>query len=248
MSTAAPLTVRDLTVAYGDRPALWDVDLEIVPGRLTAIIGPNGAGKSTLLKAALELIPRVAGTVAFFGRPFTEVRSEIAYVPQRAAVDWDFPTNVLDVALMGTYPRLSWFRRPGPESRQRALDALARVGLSELKDRPIGALSGGQQQRVFLARALAQDAQLYLMDEPFAGVDQPTERTIVEVLRELRREGKSVIAVHHDLQTAPDYFDDAVLLNVQVFAHGPAAEVLAEDQVRHAYAARPVRLSFGQAH
>jgi len=236
------LSIRDLTVVYGDQAALWDADLDLATGSLTAIVGPNGAGKSTLLKAALELIPRVAGTVSFFGRPLREVRREIAYVPQRANVDWDFPASVHDVALMGTYPRLGWFRRPGRAEREKALAALDRVGMANLATRQIGELSGGQQQRVFLARALAQDAQLILLDEPLAGVDAPTEATVMRVLRELVESGRTVAAVHHDLETAPDYFDDTVLLNVQIRATGPTREVLTPEQIRRAYAARPVTL------
>jgi manganese/zinc/iron transport system ATP- binding protein len=236
------LSIRDLTVVYGDQAALWDADLDLATGSLTAIVGPNGAGKSTLLKAALELIPRVAGTVSFFGRPLREVRREIAYVPQRANVDWDFPASVHDVALMGTYPRLGWFRRPGRAEREKALAALDRVGMANLAVRQIGELSGGQQQRVFLARALAQDAQLILLDEPLAGVDAPTEATVMRVLRELVESGRTVAAVHHDLETAPDYFDETVLLNVQIRATGPTREVLTPEQIRRAYAARPVTL------
>mgnify|MGYP000861045026 CR=1 FL=1 len=236
------LSIRDLTVVYGDQAALWDADLDLATGSLTAIVGPNGAGKSTLLKAALELIPRVAGTVSFFGRPLREVRREIAYVPQRANVDWDFPASVHDVALMGTYPRLGWFRRPGRIEREKALAALDRVGMANLAARQIGELSGGQQQRVFLARALAQDAQLILLDEPLAGVDAPTEATVMRVLRELVESGRTVAAVHHDLETAPDYFDETVLLNVQIRATGPTREVLTPEQIRRAYAARPVTL------
>jgi manganese/zinc/iron transport system ATP- binding protein len=236
------LSIRDLTVVYGDQAALWDADLDLATGSLTAIVGPNGAGKSTLLKAALELIPRVAGTVSFFGRPLREVRREIAYVPQRANVDWDFPASVHDVALMGTYPRLGWFRRPGRAEREKALAALDRVGMANLAVRQIGELSGGQQQRVFLARALAQDAQLILLDEPLAGVDAPTEATVMRVLRELVESGRTVAAVHHDLETAPDYFDETVLLNVQIRATGPTREVLTPEQIRRAYAARPFTL------
>ncbi|MBX3096585.1 MAG: metal ABC transporter ATP-binding protein [Fimbriimonadaceae bacterium] len=236
------LSVRDLTVVYGDQPALWDVDLDLAPGTLTAIVGPNGAGKSTLLKASLGLIPRVAGTVSFFGRPLNAVRNEVAYVPQRANVDWDFPASVHDVALMGTFARLGWFRRPGAAERQRAIDALERVGMADLARRQIGELSGGQQQRVFLARALAQDAQLILLDEPLAGVDAPTETTVMSVLRELVQAGRTVAAVHHDLETAPEYFEDTVLLNVQIRNVGKTREVLTSENVKAAYAGRPVSL------
>lgn len=236
--TPLALSVRDLTVAYGASPVLWDVDVDVPQGSLTAVIGPNGAGKSTLLKASLGLVPVLAGTVSFFGRSLRDVRTEVAYVPQRSEVDWGFPVDVLEVALMGTYGRLGWFRRPGAKEREWAMACLEKVGMVDLARRPIGELSGGQQQRAFLARALAQDAQLTLMDEPFAGVDQPTEETVVAVLREMRSAGKTVVAVHHDLQTAADYFDRAVLLNVSLVEQGEARTVLTPETIARAYRAR----------
>src|SRR6187200_1798328 len=189
------LDIHDVTVAYHRRPVLWDVDLTITEPRLAAICGPNGAGKSTLIKAALGLIPMASGQVRAFNQPVKAVRKRIGYVPQRESVDWDFPVNVLDVVLMGTYGRLGWIRRPGKQDREWAQHCLEKVGLSSYSRQQIGQLSGGQQQRVFLARALAQKSDIYFMDEPMAGVDASTERTIFQVLRELRSEGKTIIAV-----------------------------------------------------
>jgi manganese/zinc/iron transport system ATP- binding protein len=232
------IEVNDLTVAYQEAPVLWDIDLTVRRGALTAIVGPNGAGKTTLIKAIMGLVRPAAGQVRVLGRSYGEARREVAYVPQRGTVDWDFPTSVLDVVLMGTYGGLGWVRRPGRAERQRALDAIEKVGMEAFTDRQISRLSGGQQQRVFLARALVQDARLYLMDEPFQGVDARTERTIVEVLRELRSRGETVVAVHHALQTVPEYFDDVVLLNVRKIASGPVTEVFTEESLRLAYGGR----------
>ncbi len=231
------IEVTDLTVAYGDHPVLWDVDLEVPPGVLMGVVGPNGAGKTTLVKAILGLVRPAAGRVSVLGRPYAEVRRKVAYVPQRGSVDWDFPTSVLDVVQMGRYGSLGWVRRPGRAERERALEAVAKVGLEELAGRQISQLSGGQQQRVFLARALVQDADVYLMDEPFQGVDATTERAVVELLRELRAAGKTVVAVHHDLQTVPEYFDWVTLLNVRRIASGPVEEAFTEENLRLAYGA-----------
>jgi manganese/zinc/iron transport system ATP- binding protein len=203
-----------------------------------AIVGPNGAGKTTFIKAMLGLVPRAAGHVLIFGRPYEEVRDAVAYVPQRGSVDWDFPTSVLDVVLMGLYGRLGWFRRPGSQERTHAREALEQVGMEAYADRQISQLSGGQQQRVFLARALVQDAQVYLMDEPFQGVDATTERAIVALLQALRAEGKTVIVVHHDLQTVPEYFDEVMLLNVNKVASGPVDEVFTDEHLRRTYGGR----------
>ncbi len=238
MSTRPAIEVNDLTVAYRETPVLWDVDLAVRSGSLTAVVGPNGAGKTTLLKAILGLVRPAAGRVRVLGKRYREARREVAYVPQRGSVDWDFPTSVLDVVLMGTYGALGWVRRPGARERDRAREALEKVGMEPFSDRQISQLSGGQQQRVFLARALVQDARVYLMDEPFQGVDARTERAIVEVLRDLRGRGHTVVAVHHALQTVPEYFDDVVLLNVRRIAAGPAAEVFTEENLRLAYGGR----------
>ena len=234
--TATPaLAIDGLTVAYRDTPVLWDISLQIPAGRMAAILGPNGAGKSTLLKAALGLVPAARGQVTLLGRQARAATGLIGYVPQRSSVDWDFPTNALDVVEMGMYRHLGWFRRPDRGDRDRALHCLERVGMADFARRQISQLSGGQQQRVFLARALAQDATLYLMDEPFAGVDAATERAIVAVLRDLRDAGKTVVCVHHDLATVRDYFDWAALLSVRLVAAGEVDEVMTWDRLRAAY-------------
>jgi manganese/zinc/iron transport system ATP- binding protein len=237
------LAVEDLTVAYGERPALWDVDLEVPAGTLMAIVGPNGAGKTTLIRAVLGLLKPAAGSVRVFGRPYDEQRRLVAYVPQRGSVDWDFPTDVLDVVTMGRYGSLGWLRRPGRRDQEAALMALDHVGLLHLAGRQIGQLSGGQQQRVFLARALVQDAQVYLMDEPFQGVDATSERAIVTLLQELRLQGRTVVAVHHDLQTVAEYFDSVTLLNVRRIASGPVDEVFTEENLRATYGGREAFLA-----
>ncbi len=232
---APPLLIRDLTVAYHRRPVLWDVDFEAPAGKLIGIVGPNGAGKSTLLAACLDLVPRVSGEVLVFGEPFRRQRGRVGYVPQRESVDWDFPVSALDVVAMGLYRRIGWCRPVTARFRKMALRALERVGMAALAHRQIRQLSGGQQQRVFLARALVQEADLYLMDEPFAGVDAATERAIVELLRQMRSEGKTVLAVHHDLQTVPEYFDHVMLLNMRVIAAGPVADVFTVENLRRTY-------------
>lgn len=239
---AAPLRVRDLTVAYREAPVLWDVDLEFPAGELCAIVGPNGAGKSTLLGATLGLIPVASGTVRFFGEALSRVRRRVAYVPQRASVDWDFPVDALGVVTMGLYGRLGWFRRPGRAEREAALAALERVGMADLAGRQISQLSGGQQQRVFLARALVQGAELYLMDEPFAGVDAGTERAILDVMGELRAAGHTVVVVHHDLDTVRDFFSHLTLLNVEVIASGPMERTFRRELLTRTYGAK-ARLS-----
>lgn len=231
----SPLAVHDMTVAYHRRPVLWDIDYNAPPGRLIAIVGPNGAGKSTLLKASLNLTPKVSGDVRFFGEPYRKQRHRVGYVPQRESVDWDFPISALDVAAMGLYGKIGWCLPVGKKRKQQALESLDRVGMADFADRQISQLSGGQQQRVFLARALAQDADLYLMDEPFAGVDAATERAIVDILHGLRDDGKTAIVVHHDLQTVPDYFDHVALLNMRLVASGPVEEVFTADNLRKTY-------------
>ena len=237
------LAVDDLTVAYHSKPAIWDIDLEVPEGVLMAVVGPNGAGKSTLIKAVLNLIPRAAGTVAFYGQPYEQARPLVGYVPQRGSVDWDFPTSVLDVVTMGLYGKLGWFRRPGRRERDLALDALEQVGLVDFIDRQISQLSGGQQQRTFLARALVQDAQIYFMDEPFAAVDAVTERAIVSILQELKRRGKTILVVHHDLQTVEAYFDWLTLLNVEVIASGKTAATFTPENLQKTYGGRVAYLN-----
>lgn len=235
--TSLAVSIDDLTVAYHTKPVVWDVSLDIPEGVLMAIVGPNGAGKSTLIKAALDLIPRAAGSIRFFGRPYSQTRDLVGYVPQRGSVDWDFPTTVIDVVTMGIYGRLGWFRRPGRQARETALHALDQVGLVDFADRQISQLSGGQQQRTFLARALAQDARVYFMDEPFAAVDAVTERAIVDVLRLLREQDKTVIVVHHDLQTVTDYFDWVALLNIELIAAGDVRSTFTNENLRRTYGA-----------
>ncbi|MEM9110138.1 MAG: ABC transporter ATP-binding protein [Planctomycetota bacterium] len=224
-----------MTVAYHRKPVLWDVDYDAPSGKLVAIVGPNGAGKSTLIKACLGLVPRASGVVAFWGRPYSKVRSRVGYVPQRESVDWDFPVSALDVVCMGRYRRIGWCLPVTRRHKRAALDCMDRVGMRPYANRQISQLSGGQQQRVFLARALAQEADLYVMDEPFAGVDAATEKAIVEVLRTLRSQGKTVLVVHHDIQTVADYFDDVMLLNMRVVAAGPVASTFTQDNLRKTY-------------
>lgn len=229
------IKVEDLTVAYHDKPVLWDLDVEVPRSVLMAIVGPNGAGKSTLLKSILGLIKPTAGYVEIMGRQGRRNLNKIAYVPQRTAVDWDFPTTVLDVVLMGSYRKLGWIRRPGKAEKNEALAALEKVGMINFADRQISQLSGGQQQRVFLARALVQNSDIYLMDEPFQGVDATTERAIIAILKELRAQGKTVLVVHHDLQTVPEYFDWVSMLNVRSIANGPVEEVFTPENLKASF-------------
>jgi len=234
----APLCIHDMTVAYHRKPVLWDIDYDAPQGRLIGIVGPNGAGKSTLIKAVLDLVPKASGRVLIYGRPYRRQRHLVGYVPQRESVDWDFPVSALDVVAMGRYGRIGWIRRVGRAHKRAAMEALDRVGMADYARRQISQLSGGQQQRVFLARALAQEAQLYFMDEPFAGVDAATESAIVELLRELRSAGRTVLAVHHDLQTVRQYFDDVMLLNMRIVAAGPVAEVFTDENLKKTYGGR----------
>ena len=235
---AAALALRGITVSYGERPAVFSLDATFPAGTLTAVVGPNGAGKSTLLKAALGIVPRLSGSATVFGTPIAHARGRVAYVPQRASVDWDFPTRVIDVVTMGLYRELGLTGLLRRRHRDRALASLARVGMEDFADRQIGPLSGGQQLRVFLARALAQEADLYLLDEPFAGVDAATERAIIEVLKGLRAEGRTVVCVHHDLATVADYFDRVLLMNVRKVAEGPVAEAFTAANLQAAYGGR----------
>ena len=242
-SNSLALQVADLTVAYREKPVLWDVDLDVPEGVLMAIVGPNGASKTTLIKTILGLIPSTAGSVRIRGQSYRQQRRHIAYVPQRGSVDWDFPTTALDVVRMGTYGRLGWLRRPGRSESELAMHMLERVGMQNFADRQIAQLSGGQQQRVFLARALAQQADIYFMDEPFQGVDATTERSIVALLKDLKQAGKTVIAVHHDLQTVAEYFDWVALINVRKIASGPGAETFTDAHLRAAYGGRVAFMS-----
>lgn len=250
----SPLALRGVTVSYGEKPAVFSVEATFPDQALSAIIGPNGAGKSTLLKAALGVIPRLSGDVFVYGKPIDQMRERIAYVPQRASVDWDFPTTVLDVVQMGLYRKVGLLGRLSGDLKKQAMGCIDRVGMGDFADRQIGQLSGGQQQRVFLARALAQDADLYLLDEPLAGVDAATERAVIDVLKLLKSDGKSVIAVHHDLSTVSEYFDHVFLINVRCMAEGPIATTFTPENLQATYGGRLAathldELSFaGKAH
>jgi manganese/zinc/iron transport system ATP- binding protein len=237
------LETHELSVSYRGKPVLHGVDIEVPAGTLTGIMGPNGAGKSTLLKAVMGVIQPDSGWVKLLGKPLGEVLGRIGYVPQRESVDWDFPVTVFDVALMGTYAGLGWFGRPGKAERARAMEALEQTGMADLATRKIGELSGGQQQRTFIARALAQKAEIYLMDEPFAGVDAATERAIIGLLGKLRDEGRTVLVVHHDLQSAPRYFERLLLLNLRVVAHGTVEEVFQPEILEKTYGGKLTLLS-----
>ncbi len=234
-STNFAITINDLTVAYNYKPVLWDIDLSVPEGVLMAIVGPNGAGKSTLMKSILGIVTPIAGKVSIYGKSYEKQRKLVAYVPQKGSVDWDFPTTALDVVLMGTYGQLGWIKRPGRVQKKAALEALEKVGMLALKNRQISQLSGGQQQRVFLARALVQDASIFLMDEPFQGVDATTEKAIINLLQELRNLGKTVVVVHHDLQTVPEYFDWVTFLNVKKIATGPVKAIFNDDYLTQTY-------------
>ncbi|NMO95859.1 metal ABC transporter ATP-binding protein [Paenibacillus lemnae] len=229
------IEVKDVSASYRKNQVLHNVNFEVQPGTLTAIIGPNGAGKSTLLKVLLELHPKLSGSVSFLGSNLKRMKKRIGYVPQRGSVDWDFPTHALDVVTMGLYGHIGWFRRPNRKHVERAMACLKQMGMEDYAYRQISQLSGGQQQRVFLARALVQDADLYFMDEPLAGVDAATEKAIMHTLKELKEQGKTVMVVHHDLQTVEDYFDHVLLLNRSVWAHGPTKEVFTQDNVYRTY-------------
>lgn len=234
------IVLKNLTVAYNASPVLWDVSITFEKGRLTAIVGPNGAGKSTLVKSMLNLLKPVAGEVEFTvggqsSNRYNEVKNHIAYVPQVNNVDWDFPATVLDVVVMGRYGHLGWFKRPKKKDYELARQTLVKVGLPTFSERQISQLSGGQRQRVFLARALVQEADMYIMDEPFAGVDMKTERIIIQLLKELKEQGKSIIVVHHDLQTVEDYFDDIVFINREVIANGSIETVFNEANINETY-------------
>lgn len=232
------LDVHDLTVAYHHRPVLWDIDLTVTEPGLVGVVGPNGSGKTTLIKAILGLVPLASGSVTVFDRPVRQSRRRIGYVPQRTSVDWDFPVSVLDLVLMGTYAELGWFARPGSAERHWAMECLERVGMEHLASRQIGQLSGGQQQRTFLARALAQKADLYFMDEPMVGVDAATEQIIFDVLRELRDQGKTIVVIHHDLRSVPEVFDQVALLNTRLIAFGPTEKVFSQSNLHKAYGGR----------
>jgi manganese/zinc/iron transport system ATP- binding protein len=232
------IQVSDLTVAYQRKPVLWEISLDIPAGSLAGLVGPNGAGKSTLIKAMMGLVPKVSGEILLDATTMENQRARVAYVPQRESVDWDFPASVLDVVLMGMYRKIGWFLPIRKEHRHQAMLALEKVGIAELASRQISQLSGGQQQRTFLARALVQSADIFLMDEPFAAVDAATEQSIIQVLRSLQSEGKTIIVVHHDLHTVPEYFDFLVLLNVRAVAWGPMQSTFTTENLRKTYGGR----------
>ncbi|MFV9833709.1 manganese ABC transporter ATP-binding protein MntB [Bacillus stercoris] len=233
-----PVELDNVTVAYHKRPVLQDISLQVPEGKLIGIIGPNGAGKSTLIKTILGLVPRASGDISIYGKDYKDQRTRIGYVPQRGSVDWDFPTSALDVVLMGRYGKIGLLKRPKKADVEMAKAALAKVGMLDYANRQISQLSGGQQQRVFLARALCQNADIYFMDEPFAGVDAATERAIMTLLAELKEKGKTVLVVHHDLQTAEDYFDWILLLHLRKIAFGPAENVFTIDNLQKTYGGR----------
>lgn len=237
------LEIHDLTVSYDRKPVLWDIDLSLPQGRLIGIVGPNGAGKSTLIKSVMGLVPNSSGYVRLFNQNLDGVRSRVSYVPQRESVDWDFPASVLDVVLMGRYGKLGLFKRPRKADKEVAIDCLRKVGMEAYSGRQISQLSGGQQQRVFLARALAQQADLYFMDEPFAGVDAATEKTIINILREMTERGNTVVVVHHDLQSVTEYFDWVILLNMRLVAYGPTSEVFNQELLQETYGGKLTLLS-----
>ena len=229
---------KDLIKTYRNRTVVNRVSVDVKQGEIVGLLGPNGAGKSTLLKAVMDLVPKASGRVEIFGRSWRESRHRVGYVPQRESVDWDFPVSVLDVVTMGLYGRIGWFGRVRRRHREAARRALEQVGIGELADRQISQLSGGQQQRTFLARALVQEADLYLMDEPFAAVDAATEQAIVEILRSMRAAGRTAVVIHHDLHTVPDYFDSVVLLNMRVVAEGPTQQVFTRENLERTYGGR----------
>lgn len=227
--------VHDLTVSYDKKPVLWDIDFKLPKGEMIGIIGPNGSGKTTLLKTMMGLLPANSGYTEIFGQPLQKVRQRVSYVPQRESVDWDFPATVMDVALMGRYGKRGLFKRLSAEDREVAHESLRKVNMHKYSNRQISQLSGGQQQRVFLARALAQEADLYLMDEPFAGVDAATESSVIELMKQMMQEGKTVVVVHHDLQSVIEYFNWIILLNTRLVASGPSSEVFTTELLEEAY-------------
>src|SRR5690606_8546008 len=237
------LKVNNLTVGYTQKPVLWGIDFSIPEGKIVGVVGPNGAGKSTLLKSIMDIIPISNGSVEIFGSSLDEVRHRVSYVPQRESVDWDFPASVYDVVMMGRFGQLGLLRRPGAIDKQIVKDCLEKVGMTDFSKRQISQLSGGQQQRVFIARALAQQADFYLLDEPFAGVDAATEKAIIELLRNMARENKTLMVVHHDLQSVKKYFDWTVLLNVNLIASGSTEDTFTEENIQKTYGGKLTLLS-----
>lgn len=229
------ISIKNLSVSYDRNKALEDISAEIPASGLISVIGPNGAGKSTLLKSIIGLIEAEYDTVKFFGNNFKEFRKKIAYVPQRTSIDWDFPTTVYDTVLMGTYGKLGWFKKPGKKEKEQTYEVLDKLEIADLHNRQIGKLSGGQQQRVFIARALLQEAEVFLMDEPFQGVDATTEKKIIHILKELRDKGKTVLCVHHDLTSVEEYFDYVLFLNKRIIDFGKTSDVFNNDNLKRTY-------------
>jgi manganese/zinc/iron transport system ATP- binding protein len=242
----AVLQVNNLAAAYRKSTVLYDISFSVEAGSLTGIVGPNGAGKSTLIKALLNLHPPITGSARFFGTTYKKAKKRIGYVPQRGSVDWDFPTTALDVVTMGLYGEIGWFKWPRKEHKERAYEALEKMGMTDYADRQIRQLSGGQQQRVFLARALVQNADMYFMDEPLVGVDAATERAIMDILKELKESGKTVLVVHHDLQTVQDYFDHVLLLNKTLIAHGETERIFTRENIASTYGGNMRWMAMGE--
>lgn len=231
------IDVENLSVSYANKKAIEDVNFSIKQGRLVGIVGPNGAGKSTLVKGMLDLEKKDSGTVEIFGKELDEIRKEIAYIPQRADIDWDFPILVNNTVLLGRYPRLGLFNRPSSEDKKIASEALKKVGMEEFAEKQIGQLSGGQQQRVFVARSLAQEASIFFLDEPFVGVDIKSEEIIINILKELRDEGKTIFVIHHDLTKLENYFDDIIVINKYIYGAGPVKEIFTTERMEKAFQA-----------
>ena len=229
------IETQDLTVAYQGKIAIENINLKLKRASRTAIVGPNGAGKSTLIKTILSLEKRVTGQVSIEGDDSKKARQKIAYVPQKGDVNWDFPTTVLDVVIMGRYSHMGWFKRPSKEDKDIALNALKAMKMIKFKDRQISQLSGGQRQRVFLARAMAEEADIYIMDEPLQGIDIKTEALIMETIKNLQEKGKTFLIVHHNISTVPDYFDHVIMLNQTIQASGSVNDVLTEGNIKNTY-------------
>lgn len=238
MQNTPLISIKNLTVSYDRKVALRSVNLDVVTNGVIGIIGPNGAGKSTLIKGILQLIAFDSGRIRIFGKPVEDVRKDIAYVPQKESIDWDFPVTVADLVMMGRYAHLNLFQWPSAEDRRIVDESLDRVGMIEYKDRQIGQLSGGQQQRIFIARALAQQADIFLLDEPFVGVDASTETTIINLIKEVNRTGRLIIIVHHDLSKVTEYFDQLIMINQRLIAFGPTDEVFTPEMLKRTYGGR----------
>ena len=234
---------HNLTVIYDKKPAIWNIDFTLPTGKIIGIMGPNGSGKSTLLKAIMDIVEPNMGYVKLMDKPLDDVRDKVSYVPQRLSVDWDFPASVYDVVAMGRYAKRGMFKKLSSDDKKNIDESLEMVNMSAFQNRQISQLSGGQQQRVFLARALAQDADIYLMDEPFVGVDAATEQAIITLLKNMRDQGKTLLVVHHDLHTAQEYFEHMILLNTRLVAEGPTEEIFNEKILTETYGGTLTTLS-----